>query len=158
MDLYSGPEYLIHFRYSSMLNVIFVTFMYGMALPVLFPIAFLFFVILYVQERFLITYYYKKPPVYDEKLNKAAIKISKWAPFLMVTFSYWAMGNKQIFSNVAIPVVYRNDPITTDHYMIDLEVSQALPLFFCTIIFFIGTFFNNVFIKCLEKVDVCEKH
>lgn len=81
----------------------------------LFWIALLHFVILYVQERLLIAYYHKKPPVYDEKLNKAAIKISKWAPFLMVTFSYWAFGNKQIFSNVTIPLVYRNDPITTDH-------------------------------------------
>lgn len=38
-----------------------------------------------------------------------------------------------------------------------MEISQALPLFFATIIIFIGTFFNNVFTTCLEKVDVCEK-
>jgi hypothetical protein len=29
IDVYSGPEYLIHFKYSGMLNVTFVTMMYG---------------------------------------------------------------------------------------------------------------------------------
>ena len=87
-----------------MLNVIFITFMFGLALPILFPAAFLYFLVFQIQEKLLVTYYYKKPPVYDEKLNKAALKILKWAPFLMVMFSYWALGNKQIFSNVVHPV------------------------------------------------------
>ena len=29
IDIYSGPEYLIHFKYSGILNVTFVTMMYG---------------------------------------------------------------------------------------------------------------------------------
>jgi hypothetical protein len=29
IDVYSGPEYLIHFKYSGILNVTFVTLMYG---------------------------------------------------------------------------------------------------------------------------------
>jgi hypothetical protein len=29
IDIYSGPEYLIHFKYSGILNVTFVTLMYG---------------------------------------------------------------------------------------------------------------------------------
>ena len=104
-----------------MLNVIFITFMFGLALPILFPAAFLYFLVFQIQEKLLVTYYYKKPPVYDEKLNKAALKILKWAPFLMVMFSYWALGNKQIFSNVVHPVQFRNDPIITEHDIIDLQ-------------------------------------
>src|SRR3569833_4684174 len=46
VDLYSGPEYFIHFKYSAILNVTFVTMMYGMGLPILFPIAaFTYFVV-----------------------------------------------------------------------------------------------------------------
>mmetsp|Transcript_39253 Transcript_39253/g.37670 ORF Transcript_39253/g.37670 Transcript_39253/m.37670 type:complete len:89 (-) Transcript_39253:443-709(-) len=45
VDLYSGPEYYMHFKYSAILNVVYVTFMYGVALPILFPIALLFFVV-----------------------------------------------------------------------------------------------------------------
>lgn len=37
---YNGSaEYLMHFKYSDSLNVIFVTLMYGLTMPMLFPIA-----------------------------------------------------------------------------------------------------------------------
>jgi len=39
MDLYSGPEYIIHYKYSLLLNSAFVTMMYGLGMPILFPIA-----------------------------------------------------------------------------------------------------------------------
>lgn len=104
VNLYSGPNYLMHFKYSSMLNTIFVSFMYGLALPLLFPIALLGIIVLYLVERIQITYVYKKPPMYDDKLNNATLSILKWAPFLMMMFGYWLMGNKQIFSNVVNPV------------------------------------------------------
>ena len=37
--LYSGPEYVLHFKYSEVLNVTFIAMMYGLAMPILFPIA-----------------------------------------------------------------------------------------------------------------------
>lgn len=51
VDLYSGPEYFIHFKYSGILNIAFVTMMYGAGLPILFPIAALSYFILYTLER-----------------------------------------------------------------------------------------------------------
>jgi hypothetical protein len=39
-SLYEGPTFLIHYKYSSVLMVVFVTFMYGSVLPILFPIGF----------------------------------------------------------------------------------------------------------------------
>lgn len=65
VDMYSGPEFMIHFRFSSLMNTTFVTMMYGTALPILFPISLLAFVILYTLERCLVFYYYKQPPVFD---------------------------------------------------------------------------------------------
>lgn len=75
------------------MNITFVTFMYGLALPILFPIALIAFFVLYTTERLTITYYYKKPPMYDEKMNEAAIGILKWAPFAMMLFGFWTLGN-----------------------------------------------------------------
>jgi hypothetical protein len=147
----------MHFKYSSMMNVTFVTFMYGLAVPVLFPIALLSYIVLYSVEKIFITYVYKKPPMYDDKLNNAALSILKWAPFFMMAFGYWIMGNKQIFSNVVYPVRLKNDAITTGHHGLDMEVSQALPLFIAAIIFFIFIFFNDLIIKGLEKVNLCDK-
>lgn len=37
--LYTGADYQIHIKYSDCLNVVFVTCMYGLGMPILFPIA-----------------------------------------------------------------------------------------------------------------------
>jgi len=97
ITLYSGPEHLMFYKYSTILNTVFVTFMYGLALPILFPIAAFTFFNLYIVERILITYYHPKPPMYDDRLNKAAIQLLRWAPIFMLFFGYWCIGNKQIF-------------------------------------------------------------
>ena len=104
MDLYAGPDYLMHFKYAAILNTVWVTFMFGLALPRLFPIAAFTFFNNYVVEKLLLTYYYKKPPMYDEKLNNTALAWAKYAPILMMSFGYWIMGNRQIFSNVIVPL------------------------------------------------------
>ena len=54
INLYSGPVYLMHYKYSTILNVCFVTFMYGFGLPILFPVAILAFLILYFVEKTMI--------------------------------------------------------------------------------------------------------
>jgi hypothetical protein len=51
VDLYSGPEYVIHYKYSFILNVVFMSFMFGAGLPILFPLALLSLVVLYIMER-----------------------------------------------------------------------------------------------------------
>jgi len=38
MDLYLGPEYLLHFRYAKIFNLVYCAMLYGVGLPILFPI------------------------------------------------------------------------------------------------------------------------
>lgn len=64
---------MMHFKYSGMMNVLFVTFMYGLAIPLLFPIALLAFSIQYFCEKLTITYFFRKPPMFDEKMNTGSI-------------------------------------------------------------------------------------
>jgi hypothetical protein len=92
VNLYSGPEHAMHFKYATILNTVFVTFMFGTALPILFPIAVFTFFNMYVCERVLLVYYYPKPPVYDEELNDLALKITKWAPIFLIFFGFWTLG------------------------------------------------------------------
>jgi hypothetical protein len=81
------------YRYSGMLTTICVTFMYGIALPIMFPIAAFTFFNYYIVDKFLIAYYYQKPPIYDDKLNRAALETMKFAPLLFLFFGYWCLGN-----------------------------------------------------------------
>ena len=69
VNIYAGPIHAMSFKYSAILTTVFVTFMYGIALPELFPIAAFTFLNYYVFDRLLIPYYYRMPPIYDEKLN-----------------------------------------------------------------------------------------
>eukprot|EP00351_Strombidinopsis_sp_SopsisLIS2011_P002322 CAMPEP_0116881782 /NCGR_PEP_ID=MMETSP0463-20121206/13840_1 /TAXON_ID=181622 /ORGANISM="Strombidinopsis sp, Strain SopsisLIS2011" /LENGTH=74 /DNA_ID=CAMNT_0004533963 /DNA_START=2417 /DNA_END=2641 /DNA_ORIENTATION=- len=70
----------------------FITFMYGLAMPILFPIAAITFLNLYIVEKLLLSYWYQNPPTYDDKLNKAALNYLKWPPVLLLFFGYWWMG------------------------------------------------------------------
>ena len=66
MDLYSGPDFIIHFKYSAILNVTYVTMFYGPGLPILFPIAAISYFIYYVAERYGLAYTYEMPPQMDD--------------------------------------------------------------------------------------------
>ena len=39
--------------------------------------------------------------MYDSVINKKALKILIYAPALMFLLGYWALGNRQIFFNIA---------------------------------------------------------
>ena len=63
-------------------------------------------------------YYYRQPPSYDEKLNKRAIKVLKFAPVFMFLLGYWALGNRQIFFNESNHVTHNNEVTDPGHQLI----------------------------------------
>lgn len=128
INLYSGPEYMMHFKYSGMMNVLFVTFMYGLAIPLLFPIALMAFTIQYVCEKLTITYFFRKPPMFDEKMNSGSIQIMKLAPLFMFFFGYWCMTNKQIFTNESYEIIRTIEAVQTGHTFWSMNFDQGFPL------------------------------
>lgn len=99
VELYSGPTFFIHYKYSSILNITFVTMMYGLGLPILFPIAAISLLVLYVMEKSMIYFSYRQPPMYDEKLNNNVLSLMTYAPLLFLGFGYWMFSSKQLMSN-----------------------------------------------------------
>ena len=89
IDIYSGPEYMIHFKYSGILNVCWITMMYGMGMPVMFVIAALSYFILLTVERLAVAYFYQLPPTFDDKLTKNAVTIMRLGALLYMFFGYW---------------------------------------------------------------------
>jgi len=75
VDLYAGPVYLIHYRYSMILLHISCAFLYGTCMPILYIVAFLAFVVLFINERVLVCYYYREPPSFDEEITMKAMNI-----------------------------------------------------------------------------------
>jgi len=73
--------------------------MYGVGLPILFPIAALSYFIFYVVERYQVAYTYKMPPMLDDSLTLNAISWLRLAPILFLINGLWMIGNKQIFES-----------------------------------------------------------
>lgn len=119
INLYAGPMYLMHFKYSSILTQVYISFMYGLFLPVLFPIAAFGIFNMYVVEKFALLYYYRKPPMYDEKLQQDAIKILYNAPIAMFIMGYWAISNQQIFFGYKSPRMFGNAVSDPNHPLVD---------------------------------------
>ena len=69
INTYAGPLYLMHFKYSALLNIIFVTMTYGYGIPILFPVAAFGILVLYLVEKTMLYYGYRLPPMYDERLS-----------------------------------------------------------------------------------------
>ena len=99
--LYAGPEYLMHFKYSTMIVQVYVSFTYGLFIPFLFITTFIGIINMYIVERLCMSYLFRKPPVYDAALNMQAINILKGAPIFMFLVGYWAVSNRQLFFNEA---------------------------------------------------------
>ena len=109
VDLYAGPEYIVHYKFSQVLNISFVTMMYGLGLPMLFPIAFFSLFVIYCTERYQLAYTYRMPPVMDDKMTKNALELLSYTPLLFLVNSYWMLSNRQMFDNIVNKVTYNTE-------------------------------------------------
>lgn len=67
-QLWYGGEYVIHSKQSEVLNTVFVTLLYGMGMPILYPIAAINFVNQYICDRYVLAYHMRLPPSLDDTL------------------------------------------------------------------------------------------
>lgn len=132
ITLWSGPIYMMHFKYSSMLTQVYMSFIYGLFLPALFPIAMMGIANLYICEKYQIYYWYRKPPMFDDKLNKQAIGILLMAPIAMFMMAFWAFGNTQMFFGVAASIDHNNKIPDPQHPLFMAGFNQT---HMCLIIF-----------------------
>jgi len=147
-ELWQGPDYFIHFKYSNVLNITFVTMLYGAAMPVLFPVAMLTFFNIYTQERLCLAYYYQQPPSLDDKLIKSTLRILKWGVVGYLAFGYWSYSNLQAFSNVTPLITTKGAVAHTGHTIFyNMKLDQSTPLLFATMF----VFFLLLVESCLKK-------
>jgi len=128
-DLYSGADYVIHFKYSGVLNIVYITMMYGMGMPILFVLAAFNFFNQWVCERLIVAYQVKLPPALDDKLTNNAIEMLKYAPILLLFNGYWMISNKQIYENVWSYIDKTTDTMKSDHFVY-FGVNWGTPVLF----------------------------
>ena len=93
-SIYAGPRFTIHYKYAFILNVTFVTFLFGPGLPILFPIGLLSLICLYIVERLMVAYSYQKPPMYDSTINTTTLNLLYTAPLIYAFSAAWIYSNQ----------------------------------------------------------------
>lgn len=126
-ELYFGADYVIHFKCSGVLNVVWVTMLYGFGLPILFPIAAFNFFNQYVCERITAAYQVKLPPALDDKLINFVLEKLKWAPLIFLMNGYWMLSNEEIFKNKWEYKDMSNQQMKSQHF-VKFSVDWALSL------------------------------
>lgn len=106
LDLYTGPDHIVHYKYSQVLTVLYVTMLYGIGLPMLFPVSVASLFIFWVTERYQLAYTYQLPPAMDDKMTENAISLMSLSPILFLVNGFWMLSNKQIFDNEVNSIDY----------------------------------------------------
>jgi hypothetical protein len=115
INLYAGGGYKLYYQYSLIMHHVAISFMYGMMLPILFPITLIAIVNIYITDRLLLAYHFQQPEKSDLEIQFIAMKYLKGSPILMFILGCWAMGNRQMFDNYLVPKVFASEPINPDH-------------------------------------------
>lgn len=136
----AGPEVELDIQYAFIFNTVFTTFTFGLAIPLLFPIATLTMINQYISEKILFAYFYRKPPMYGGGMNVGALAILSYAPIFMLCFGYWQLGNRHMFFNEIPTLETSSDGVDPGHHIFDyskgLDYTIILVIFIPFIIFF----------------------
>lgn len=127
--VWSGGEYIMHVKDSGILLIVFVTAMYGVGMPLLFPVAAFNFCNQFLCERIMACYQVKLPPALDDRLTNNMLSMMKWAPLIMLFNGYWMLSNRQIFANTwsYVPNSASSTSMKSDHF-ITFSVNWAIPV------------------------------
>ena len=94
IDIHAGPQYPMHAKYAFILLTVFMTQLFGLGLPILYPIALIGFIIFYYTEMYMLHYSYRSPPCYDEKLNQKILYSLEFSPIVCNIMSVWQISNR----------------------------------------------------------------
>jgi hypothetical protein len=152
LDLYTGPDYIVHYKFSTILNIIYVTMLYGLGMPVLFPIAIISFFIFWATERWQVAYCYQMPPAMDDKMTVNAINLLSYTPILFLLNGFWMLGNRQIFQGVVNQIAYSTSVMVTGHnWSTVASVTQATPMLLIGFALMFITFMRVFFYDLLTQ-------
>ena len=134
IEVLTGPNFLINERYASTLNVVFVCFMYGTGLPILYWFALIFCLTKYFCDKFLLIQMYRKPPMLDDALHNRTLRVFNWVVVIFALNSYWMLSNKQLFGNDVYAKHRMSDIEQTGHKVFELPTGHSLVLFVVAIL------------------------
>ena len=94
MDLHAGPDYPFYYKVANTNLMVFACFMFGGSMPVLYIIGMAATAITYFMDRVTLTYFYRLPPKFTEKINIDSLKLMSFAPLFGLMILFWQYTNR----------------------------------------------------------------
>lgn len=91
--VYTGKNWMIHFKYSDALNITFLAMLYGIGMPIMFFMAMIIISNQRLAERTQVAFNMRQPPAMDDKLSRSVISILKYAPLCLLFNGFWLLDN-----------------------------------------------------------------
>lgn len=131
--VYAGGEFQIHAQYTTVMSITFTAMMYGLSMPVLFPLAGLSIFSMRVCNRIQVAWLDRLPPAMNDSITRQVLSVLKFAPLFLIFNGYWVMDNKQIFDNVW---QYKKEAVENmpSGHKIMYKMGQSAPLFYACMV------------------------
>lgn len=127
--VYAGGEFQIHTKYTTVMNIAFTAMMYGLSMPVLFPLAGLSIYSMRVCNRIQVAWLDRLPPAMNDSITRQVLNVLKFSPLFLIFNGYWLMDNKQTFDNVWMYKKEAMDHMPSGHAIM-YKTGQSAPLFY----------------------------
>ena len=96
-DLYTGPEFGIAYSYATMLTITFVVMTFSAGMPLLYPMAFLYYLFCYWFDKYLILNFYRKPMTFNEMVPVVSTLSFKYPILLHCIVGITMLSSREIF-------------------------------------------------------------
>ena len=145
----------MHFKFSSIMIQVAISFMYGMFIPSVFLITLFGLINMYLCEKICLAYWYKQPPNYDKEMVEVASSWIKRSPVLMFILGYWALTNVQVFNNTSENVETQNSIPNPhhDYYDSSNKHSQVILLYLFALLCY---YQSERILKHLKKLGIVQ--
>ena len=97
--------------------------MYGLGMPLLFPIVSVTLFSQWLSERIQIAYCVRQPPAMDNSLSNNALNVIRYAPLFMIFNGFWLLDNQQMFKGKWNYLMRETDYMKSQHYLSDLRIN-----------------------------------
>lgn len=127
--VYTSGDFQIHTKYTTVMNITFTAMMYGLSMPMLFPLAGLSIYSMRVCNRIQVAWLDKLPPAMNDSIMGQVLNVLKFSPLFLIFNSFWMMDNKQMFDNQWNYKLYSLDRMPSGH-LVTHRIGQSSPLFY----------------------------
>lgn len=144
---------MFEFRYSQVLNQVYVTMMYSAGIPLLYPVSMISFFMTYWVDKYLFIRYYKNPPQYTMAMAERTVSLMRYSLAIHFIIGFLMLSNSQILTSNNKEQLEKY--VENNKYFVFAEEKYQSAHIVIYILCFIGLLFFYVFLANIMKLISC---